>query len=167
MSYRRLPNSWESPGAVSRASWKTRNALRSREETRALTGAKGTQPLSRRYYPDMLLVAKAMLARHAAGGDVRRELAALGGINVGRRGSWRQLSPDEVICLVWPPPDISPRDLGHPTAVAGKKQTGENRQPDVDCPGGCGEQIRPTYGKCAECAGRAALEHGARRGRRR
>lgn len=170
MTYRRLPNSWESPAEVVRAPRRLRGALRSREKTTGDSRDAGTRPLSRKYYGDEMELVETLRKRRANGADVAAELAALGAVNVGRRGSWRQIGVDEAMCLAWPPPDRLHRDLRHSGSDLGKEEPtvlASETPPLKPCLGGCGTWIQPTHGKCARCAGEAVEEWKARRATRR
>lgn len=162
-----VPNQFYVRAEVTRASYRAR-AGGSRNQGAGPQGPQGTYRLQRRYFLDHLDLVQTLQAAKRKGADVESELRGFGTVYVGPRHALQGITADEAIRLAFPRCDISPPHLKDVDDPGRKPEESIARaEPDADCPGGCGARIRPTQAKCSECAGRAALEWGARQVRRR
>ena len=159
----RLPNTFVTGGERVRASYRTRQALRSREVGARGDAAEGTPKVQRRYFGSEVELARTLEGVERRGGDAMADLRAMGSVFVGERGARQALTADEAMRLIRPDADISPP---HVVVELSRSEISEVSAPTTGkktCPWGCGELVAASYGACAECAARRVAGWKARR----
>lgn len=155
-----VPNEWSVRAEVQRASFRARSG--GSRDRGAPKRAQGTYRLLRRYYLDLQHLSEELKTARRRGADIERDLRGLGSVYVGPRDNLRQLTAAEVIRHFLPRCDNSPPHYRDDLVDPGTQGSRETKK----CPGGCGEHILATYGKCRECAARAVAEWKAARDER-